>query len=94
MVPLFYFPHPVPLFFLPVAGSPPTSHLITPAQPNPVFIEMSSKNYHPVRAAATPELSVKIFQNCQVFQFTMTVTTDQLTATCFLYNIEHSGTLM
>lgn len=37
---------------------------------------------------------VKIFQDRQVLQFTMAITIDQLTATGFLYDIEHSCTLV
>lgn len=82
------------VFLLPIAGSPPTCHLITPAQPNPVFIEMCSKKYIQLELLQLQSSQLKIFQDCQVLQFTMTAAIDQLTATCFLYNIEHSGTLI
>lgn len=76
-----FFPLPLPPFLLPSSSAtvfffqlqgvlPPT---ILSLLPNLTLFLLRWVVKSPVRAAATPELSVKIFQNCQVFQFTMTV---------------------
>lgn len=91
--PMFLFPSPSAIvFLLHFAQSPPSCCLTTTTQPNPACIEMCSKKCHLVRAAATPEPAVNIFQVCRVLQFT--VTTEQLTGPCSPYRIEHSGTLI